>query len=166
MKNYDMREALYALPGGVVQPRRKPVALPLLVAIAGLAMMAANAMLPKNVEYANLKSALVLFGVLFALVGVVVCVIRFSGRSSAPWHVQDGCFLKREELKFVKERSSMVRDLVRKGDFATLRSLPDDGVSAVTVVVYSSPRSGFCAAQVFEYVDMELQAVCDIKIVM
>jgi hypothetical protein len=80
--------------------------------------------------------------------------------------VQDGCFLKREELKFVKERSSMVRDLVCKGDFATLRSLPDDGVSAVTVVVYSSPRSGFCAAQVFEYVDMELQAVGDIKIVM
>ena len=166
MKNYDMCEALYALPGGVVQPRRKPVALPLLVAIAGVAMMVANAMLPKSVEYANLKSALVLFGVLFALVGVVVCVIRFSGRSCAPWHVQDGCFLKREELKFVKERSSMVRDLVRKGDFATLRSLPDDGVSAVTVVVYSSPRSGFCAAQVFEYVDMELQAVGDIKIVM
>ena len=55
---------------------------------------------------------------------------------------------------------------MRKGDFATLRSLPDDGVSAVTVVVYSSPRSGFCAAQVFEYVDMELQAVGDIKIVM
>ena len=161
-----MCEALYALPGGVVQPRRKPVALPLLVAIAGVAMMVANAMLPKSVEYANLKSALVLFGVLFALVGVVVCVIRFCGRSCAPWHVQDGCFLKREELKFVKERSSMVRDLVRKGDFATLRSLPDDGVSAVTVVVYSSPRSGFCAAQVFEYVDMELQAVSDIKIVM
>ena len=161
-----MREALYALPGGVVQPRRKPVALPLLVAIAGVAMMVANAMLPKNVEYANLKSALVLFGVLFALVGAVVCFIRFSGRSCAPWHVQDSCFLKREELKFVKERSSMVRDLVRKGDFATLRSLPDDGVSAVTVVVYSSPRSGFCAAQVFEYVDMELQAVSDIKIVM
>ena len=161
-----MREALYALPGGVVQPRRKPVALPLLVAIAGLAMMVANAMLPKSVEYANLKSALVLFGVLFALVGAIVCFIRFSGRSNAPWHVQDGCFLKKEVLKFVKERSSMVRDLVRKGDFATLRSLPDDGVSAVTVVLYSSPRGGFCAAQVFEYVDLELQPVDKIMIVM
>ena len=56
-----MCEALYALPGGVVQPRRKPVALPLLVTIAGVAMKVANAMLPKSVEYANLKSALVLF---------------------------------------------------------------------------------------------------------
>ena len=166
MKNYDMCEALYALPNGVVVPRRKPVALPLLVAIAGVALLVANFMLPALAENANLKSALVLFGVAFVLIGGLVGVMRLSGRSCAPWHVKDGCFLKKKELKFVKERSSMVRDLVRKGDFATLRSLPDDGVSAVTVVVYSSPRSGFCAAQVFEYEELQLLPTSDLKVVM
>lgn len=166
MKNYDMREALYALPNGVVEPRRKPVIIPMLIAIAGVVLLGANTMLPASADYANLKSALILFGAVLVVVGVIMCVVRFSGNSSTPWHVQDGCFLKKEELKFVKERGSKVRDLVSKGDFATLRSLPEDGVSAVTVVMYSSPRSKFCAAQVFEYVDLELQPVTGIKVVM
>ena len=165
MKNYDMCEALYALPGGVVQPRRKPVTVPMLVAIVGVVMLVLNSMIPAEAEYANLKSAVVLFGAVFVAVGIVICVVHLSGNSNSPWHVQDGCFLKKEELKFVKERSSHVRDLVRKGDFTTLRSLPDDGVSAVSVVIYSSPRSGFCAAQVFEYFDLELRPVDDVKIV-
>ena len=166
MKNYDMREALYALPGGIIVARRKPVAVPLLVAVVGVAMLVVNTMIPAVAEYANLKSAVVLFGAAFVLVGTIITVLRFKGNQTAPWHVQDGCFLNKKVLKFVKERSSAVRDLVRKGDFATLRSLPDDGVSAVTVVIYSSPRSAFCAAQVFEYVDLELQPVDKIKIVM
>ena len=166
MKNYDMREALYALPNGIIKPRRKPVVVPLLVAIAGLVMLIVNTMIPAEAEYANLKSAVILFGVTFVLVGTIITVLRFKGNQNAPWHIQDACFLKKDELKFVKERSSLVRDLVRKGDFTTLRSLPDDGVSAVTVVIYSSPRSGFCAAQVFEYIDLELQPVDKIKIVM
>ena len=166
MKNYDMREALYALPGGIIKPCRKPVVVPLLVAIAGLVILIVNTMIPAEAEYANLKSAVILFGATFVLVGTIITVLRFKGNQNAPWHIQDACFLKKEELKFVKERSSMVRDLVRKGDFTTLRSFPDDGVSAVTVVIYSSPRSGFCAAQVFEYIDLELQPVDKIKIVM
>ena len=166
MKNYDMREALYALPSGIIKPRRKPVVVPLLVAIAGLVMLIVNTMIPAEAEYANLKSVVILFGVTFVLVGTIITVLRFKGNQNAPWHIQDACFLKKDELKFVKERSSMVRDLVRKGDFTTLRSLPDDGVSAITVVIYSSPRSGFCAAQVFEYIDLELQPVDKIKIVM
>lgn len=166
MKNYDMREALYALPDGIVRPCRKPVTIPVLVTVAGVVMLLLNSMLPAEAEYANLKSAMILFGAVFVIVGFIVSIVRFSGGSTNPWHVIDGCFLKREELKFVKERSSEVKNLVRKGDFTTLRSLPEDGVSAVTVVIYSSPRSKFCAAQVFEYIDLELQPVDDLKIVM
>lgn len=166
MKHYDMCEALYALPDGVIRPRRKPLTIPLLLTIAGVVMLVVNSMISAETEYANIKSAIVLFGAVFVVVGIVLCAVRLGGNSCAPWHVQDGCFLKKEELKFVKERSSHVRDLVRKGDFATLRSLPEDGVSAVTVVVYSSPRGGFCAAQVFEYVDLEQQPVTDIKVMM
>ena len=166
MKNYDMCEALYALPGGVVRAHRRPVTMPLLVAVLGVVLLAINTALPAQVEYANIKSAIVLFGAVFVIVGLAVSVVRFSGKSRRPWHAVDGCFLKKEELKFVKERSSQLRDLVSKGDFTTLRSLPDDGISAVTVVIYSSPRGSFCAAQVFEYIDLELQPVSDIKVVM
>jgi hypothetical protein len=42
--------------------------------------------------------------------------------------------------------------------------LPEDGISAVTVVLYTSPRSGFCAAQVFEYEDMEMLPTSDLVV--
>lgn len=161
-----MCKALYALPGSIVQPGRKSLVKPIVTVAAGVAVLLLNGMIPNQIEYANLQSAVVLFGAALLLVGLVVCVVRISGHSSRPWHVQDGCFLRKEELKFVKERSSNVRDLVRRGDFATLRSLPADDVSAVTVVLYASPRSGFCAAQVFEYENLELRPVDDMKVVM
>ena len=93
--------------------------------------------------------------------GIVYAIVRQSG---APYHVQDRCFLCKKELKFYKERREEVVDLVKRADFTTLQQLPEDGVSAVTVVLYSSPRSGFCAAQVFEYEEMEMHSASDLVI--
>ena len=166
MAKYDMCEALYALPEGKIQPRRKPIAMPLMITLAGAAMVAVNIWVLAGYDIPNLKSALVLFGWVGIMVGGAMLASRLSGKSLAPYHKEDGCFLRREKLKFNKDQKTTVLELVGKGDFTTLRSLPEDGVSAVTVVIYSSPRSKFCAAQVFEYIDLELQPVDDLKIVM
>ena len=76
MKQYDMREALYALPDGVVQPRRKPLLMPIMIFMLGVAVLAVNILLDGGVEYDNIKSALVLFGALFVLVGATLIVLR------------------------------------------------------------------------------------------
>ncbi|MBR2072951.1 MAG: hypothetical protein IJ976_04725 [Alistipes sp.] len=164
MSKYDMCEALYALPGGVVVKRRKPIAVPALLLAAGVAILVINSQIEASVEMMNLKSALVLFGAVAAVVGAVMLALRLTGSAGTPYHAADGCYLQCKELKFNKEKSAQLRDLVNRGDFATLRSLPEDGVSAVTVVIYSSPRSGFCAAQVFEYFELELRAVSELKV--
>ena len=164
MSKYDMCEALYALPGGVVVKRRKPIAMPTALLVAGVALLIINSQIEASAEMMNLKSALVLFGAVMAVVGAVILVLRMMGGAGAPYHAADGCYLKCKELKFNKEKSAQLRDLVNRGDFTTLRSLPEDGVSAVTVVMYSSPRSGFCAAQVFEYFELELRAVSQLRV--
>ena len=164
MSKYDMCEALYALPGGVVVKRRKPIAMPAALLVAGVALLIINSQIEASAEMMNLKSALVLFGAVAAVVGAVIMVLRMMGGAGAPYHAADGCYLKCKELKFNKEKSAHLRDLVNRGDFTTLRSLPEDGVSAVTVVMYTSPRSGFCAAQVFEYFELELRAVSELKV--
>lgn len=164
MSKYDMCEALYALPGGVVVKRRKPIAMPTALLVAGVALLIINSQIEASAEMMNLKSALVLFGAVAAVVGAVILVLRMMGGAGAPYHAADGCYLKCKELKFNKEKSAQLRDLVNRGDFTTLRSLPEDGVSAVTVVMYSSPRSGFCAAQVFEYFELELRAVSQLRV--
>ena len=164
MSKYDMCEALYALPGGVVVKRRKPIAMPTALLVAGVALLIINSQIEASAEMMNLKSALVLFGAVAAVVGAVILALRMMGGAGAPYHAADGCYLKCWELKFNKEKSAQLRDLVNRGDFTTLRSLPEDGVSAVTVVMYSSPRSGFCAAQVFEYFELELRAVSQLRV--
>lgn len=164
MSKYDMCEALYALPGGVVVRRRKPIAMPTALLVAGVALLIINSQIEASAEMMNLKSALVLFGAVMAVVGAVILVLRMMGGAGAPYHAADGCYLKCKELKFNKEKSAQLRDLVNRGDFTTLRSLPEDGVSAVTVVMYTSPRSGFCAAQVFEYFELELRAVSQLRV--
>ena len=164
MSKYDMCEALYALPGGVVVRRRKPIAMPAALLVAGVALLIINSQIEASAEMMNLKSALVLFGAVAAVVGAVILALRMMGGAGAPYHAADGCYLKCKELKFNKEKSAQLSDLVNRGDFTTLRSLPEDGVSAVTVVMYSSPRSGFCAAQVFEYFELELRAVSQLRV--
>lgn len=159
MSKYDMSEALYAQAKDIVVPRRRSFAIPALVALAGVAMLVANSAMSATADNANLKSAIILFGATFIIVGIILALLRRTGE---PYHKEDGCFLNKKELKFYKERSSEIRDLVKRGDFATLRSLREDGVSAVTVVMYTSPRSEFCAAQVFEYYDMEMRPTSDL----
>ncbi len=160
MSKYDMCEAMYALTQGVVEPRRRSLLPPLVVATAGVAMFATNLFIEPTADNADLKSAIVLFAAIFVVVGVVYAMVRRAGR---PFHTKDGCFLSKKEYKFFKERKAEVVDLVKRGDFATLRSLPTDGVSAVTVVIYTSPQSNFCAAQVFEYEEMEMHPATELR---
>jgi hypothetical protein len=138
--------------------------MPAALLVAGVALLVINSQIEASAEMMNLKSALVLFGAVMAVVGAVILVLRMMGGAGAPYHAADGCYLKCKELKFNKEKSAQLRDLVNRGDFTTLRSLPEDGVSAVTVVIYTSPRSGFCAAQVFEYFELELRAVSQLRV--
>lgn len=160
MSKYDMCEAMYALSHGAVVARRRSMVAPVAIVLMGVALLATNVLVVDgSAENTNLKSAIVLFGAMLVVVGVIYALMR---RSGDPFLVADGCFLNKKELKFFKERSSEVRDLVKRGDFTTLHKLQEDGVSAVTVVIYTSPRSGFCAAQVFEYEDMEMRPTSDL----
>ena len=165
MSKYDMREALCALPCGVIVKRRKTVAVPLLLLVAGVAMLVTNGMLSGSADNADLKSALVLFGVALTLVSGIVTAARLFGAGGAPYHSGDKCFLRREELKFDKERAAEVAEAIRRGDFEALRAIPQSGVSAVTAVLYSSRASGFAACGAFEYADMEMRPICEMKVV-
>ena len=165
MAKYDMCEAMYALPDGKIIPHKKPITIPLLIFIAGAALLAVNGWLLAEVDMPDLKSALVLFGSVFIMVGGAITSARLAGNSTNPYFKNDGCFLQREELKFRKEQKPTVMELFDNGNFTNVRQIPSDGVSSVVVEVYSSPKSGFTAAQVFEYADLELQPISELKII-
>ena len=162
MSKYDMCEAMYARLEGVVEPRRRSMLALAVVVLVGVAVLAVNILCIENtVDTSNLKSALALLGAVLVIVGIIYAMMRRSGE---PYHLQDGCFLCKKELKFYKDRNREVVDLVNRADFTTLHMLPEDGVSAVTVVLYTSPCSDFCAAQVFEYEEMEMRPTSNLVI--
>lgn len=160
MQKNDIREALYGLPDVEIVQRRKPLTTPLLMFFVGAVLLIANALIDSTAETANLKSALVLLGIIPILIGGVIMFIRLSGSDNAPYHTGDGCFLRKKELRFNKDKRTYIAALIEKGDFATLHSMKQDGVSAIWVVIYSSPKSAFCAAQAFEYVELERRPIC------
>ena len=155
---------IYAQTEGAIIPRRRSVVVPIMVLVLGIVLLVLTAVIESTVENGNLRSALMLFGAIFAVVGLVIIVSRLSGASRAPYCVKDGCILDKKELKFAKEQKNIVVDLLRKGDFATLRSLEQSDVSALTVVEYSSPKSRVVACQAFEYLELELRPVCDLTL--
>ncbi|MBR4995359.1 MAG: hypothetical protein IKY82_04795 [Alistipes sp.] len=159
-----MGQMLCAVSDGAVIMRRKSVVMPIALLIAGIGLFVLNCFIESSVENGNLKSALVLFGAIFAIVGVVIFAIRVSGTSQAPYCLKDGCFLNKRELKFAKEEKNEVVDLVHKGDFTTLRKFRQSDVSTLVVVEYSSPKSALEACQVFEYVELELRPISDLKL--
>lgn len=165
MAKYNMCEAMYALPKGEIVPYKKPITAPLSIFIIGVILLVVNGWTLAGVDMPNLKSALVLFGAAFIMVGGTITCTRLTGKSTSPYFKKDGCFLQREELKFRKDQKSSILELVRNGNFTNLRQISSDGVSSLVVEIYSSPKSGFTAAQVFEYIDLELQSISELKII-
>lgn len=164
MTKYDMSEALCALPGGVVTMRRRSLVMPISLLILGIALFVANGFLDGGTDMSNIKSAIVLFGAIFVLVGGALCMVRLGDGGFAPWHTGEKCFLKKEELKFRKEDKMKVVDLVKRGDFTTLRSDNAGNVSAIIVTLWSTPSGKFVAGQAFEYLDWEMEPISDIKV--
>ncbi len=164
MSKTTLCEALYALPDHQIVKRRKSLFTPVVMLIVGIALIVASSLLRVNADLGTLRSTLILFGGCFSGVGVVLMFLRYSNSGFEPYHRADCCFLRREELKFQKEQRSAVLDLLSMRDFTTLRNLPSEGISALSVVVYYSPKSNFCAAQAFDYSDFESKPIGDIVI--
>lgn len=164
MAKYDMCEAMCALSEGVVTMRRHSLITPLIIFFAGVALFVLNGFIEGGVDTGNIKSAIVLFGAVFVLVGGAMSLIRLGGGGLAPWHTTEQKFLKKEELKFPKEDKMKVIDLVKRGDFTTLRTNNAGNISAVLVTLWSTPSGNFVAAQAFEYIDLELQPISELKV--
>ena len=163
MSNIDISEAIYTLQDVKISRRRKPLTVPIVLLCLSFALFACNAFLESSVEMSNIKSALVLIAVVLLLCGGIMLLVRLSGGSDIPYHDVDECYLKREELKFNKDKRDYIATLIDRADFASLRLVKQDGVSAVTVIAYSSPKSGFYACQAFEYVELELRPISNMQ---
>ena len=164
MNKIYINEAIYASSNGAVVERRKSVVVPVLLLLAGLAMLIVNYMIENGDDANNLKSTLVLAGGAMLLLGVIqICVALFG--SGVPYHKVDKCFLTRKHYSFDRSKQEEVVRAVNSGDRTLLDTVPESNVTGVLVVCYYSSKSNFVAMQAFEYEEFSYMPITDVKIV-
>lgn len=146
----DFNEALYASSNGVVVERRKSIIVPVLVLLAGIALLVINYFIDNGNDANNLKSALVLVGGIVAIVGIVLCGINIFGGGAA-YHTTDKCFLARKQYSFNRAQHDEVVKAVERCDKLALDGIEESDIAGVSVVCYYSPRSKYCVMQAFAY---------------
>lgn len=157
-------EALYASYGDAVECRRRNVIAPSVILLAGICMLVVNSAMNASGKYMDdLKAILVLAGSVAVIAGFVFLMVRIFGRGE-PYHRRLRRFLKSEMVSFDRTETERVLDAVSACDYAALMSIPHRNVSAITVLVYSTPGKEFVAMQPFEYAELEYRPLCEMKV--
>lgn len=163
MNKTQICKALYALSGGGVIPRRKPLYTAVLLAAAGAAMIVANNVWAEALTN-NLSSAFVFVGGALLLAGMILLLVRLFGSEGDPYHRAQRRFLSYDELSFRHEDGSRVVRCIDEGDLEGLLALPRADVPAVTVALYRTPDNRFAAMQAFAYAELEYRPLTELKI--
>ncbi len=146
----DFNEALYASSDGVIVERRRSIIVPILVLLAGVALLVTNYFIENGSDANNLKSALVLVGGAVLIVGIAMCGICIFG-GGVPYHKGDKCFLIRKQYSFDRSQRNEVVKAVEACDKLALDGIEESDIAGISVMCYHSPRSKYCAMQAFVY---------------
>lgn len=157
-------EALYALPDGAVEKRRKPLVIPALLLLSGVGMIVLNNMYAADLSV-NLRSSVVFVGGVLAVIGFFTLLVRMLGSGGTPFYKDGKCYLRYEEIYFEHGARQQVVQYVGEGNMQRLQCLPQARVPVVAVAVYRTPDNRFTAMQAYEYADLEYRPLTDLKIV-
>ena len=158
----DFNEALYASSNGVVVERRQSIILPIIIFLAGVAILALNSLIENGSDSNNLKSALVLIGGVISLIGGALCCMRTLG-GGAPYYTKDNCFLTRKQYAFDRAKQDDVVKAVKSCDKSALDAIGESDIAGISVICYYSPKSNFCAMQAFAYEEFVYKAISELK---
>lgn len=157
-------EALYALPGNIVEKRRKGIAIPLAAALVGAAVLASVAVMAGKSVSSDLVSVLAVFGAAMVIGGIAVTLVRIIGKGGDPYLRASGKRLDVAELAFDRTRMSEVLDKIDRGDVDALLKMEESSVASLVVVVYRSHDGLFAACQPFEYAELEYRPLRGLKV--
>lgn len=164
MNTIDICEALYALPGGVVEARRRPIFKPAAAALAGAVLLMID-IIAVDSSSGNLDAGLLLLGSILFFGGAIAVAMRIFTGARTPYYKPDAAYLRRRERYYDRERLPELQRAVEAGDVEALDKIPESNVSAVTLLEYYSPKSGMRAFRIYAYAEFDRRAVSAVKIV-
>ena len=164
MIRQDICEVLYALPNGVVQPRRRSVVRPLCITLIGVAVMVANVIFTGFSNDA-LSMLLVVVGVSLVLYGIIAIMMRMVGDERVPYHTPSRCYMKYRERYYSHEKLAELESALSVKDIEHIDSIETSSISAITLAECTTKDSAMVAYALYEYDNYEDRLVGKVKII-
>lgn len=164
MIRQDICEVLYALPNGVVQPRRRSVVRPLCITLIGVAVMVANVIFTGFSNDA-LSMLLVVVGVSLVLYGIIAIMMRMVGDERVPYHTPSRCYMKYRERYYSHEKLAELESALSVQDIEHIDSIETSSISAITLAECTTKDSAMVAYALYEYDNYEDRLVGKVKII-
>lgn len=164
MIEHNICEALYALPGGVVEPRRQPVCKPILATIVGAVLLFIN-FLAIDDKSGALGMTLMVAGITLLLFGIVVTIARLTSDKRIPYHTPSKRYMRYSERYYDRAQLEMLKKYVSSGDRLMIDSLQTGNVAAITLVEYHSVDDTLIAYAIYEYYEFDNRIISEIKII-
>ena len=154
MIRQEICEALYALPNGVVQPRRRPIKRPVITAIVGVALLITALLMPSTKE-GMLEMALIIGGGVLMLYGLCVVIIRYINHDTAPYHTPSRSYMSYRERYYTIDKSSELKAAIAGKDYNRLEAVETSNISTLIVAECRSKDGSIVALALYEYAIFE-----------
>lgn len=139
MNTENLCKALYALPGGVVEPRRQSVTTPTIIALVGVALLILNHTLVDD-SLEILSMSLLTASIAMILYGALVTLVRLNSNKQVPYDNEVHSFMKYRERYYDPQLVAPLRKAMECGDIEAIETMPTTNIAAVTLVEYRSSR--------------------------
>ena len=164
MNAFEICEALYALPGGVVEPRRQPIIKPLVIALLGIVLLIIN--------FVAIDSSMEALSMLFLVVGVgflgygaIVTALRCASDERVPYHTSTKRYMSYSERYYDRSQLGALQSALSRKDESALATIERSNVSSIILVCYRTADNSIAAYALYHYVDMEYCMIGDVVIV-
>ncbi len=158
----DICKALYALPGGVVTPRRRTIVVPAVAAAVGMVLLIANFFIEDH-DGATAMT-LISIGILLLLYGVITTIIRLVTKQTSPYDENAACFMRYQERYYDMEHLAKLIKAIEHDDKEAIERLPESNISSLILIMYSSPANMRTAYALYEYKEFGYRLVQEPKI--
>lgn len=162
MNTDNICKALYALPGGVVTPKRESVATQIVVALVGVAILVVNSLLVDD-SAEVVSMALLTIGVGMIIYGVLVAIVRRSSHREVPYDNEARSYMRYRERYYDRGLIEPIRRALESGDVEAIEIMPTTNIASVVLVEYSSNKRR--AYALYEYGDQEYRPIGNPRIV-
>lgn len=158
MLTEDICKALYALPGGVVVPRRRTATTPIIITLLGAALLVINFVAVEDSAGATAMT-LITAGATLLLYGLVTTIIRLKSKTTVPYDVEAKCYMHHRERYYEHELLPALRKAVTSNDAEAIEDMPTSNIAAIILIEYRTPGGRRSAYAMYEYKEFDYKPI-------